>query len=90
MLNKEGLIKEASNGNGGIFNSMLKKGVIDDLEKRGVKWVFIGSVDNILLKSVDSLLLGLTVSEGNQIGTRTVLKRDPEERYVFCVNKTIR
>ena len=85
LLNKEGLIKEASNGNGGIFNSMLKKGVIDDLEKRGVEWVFIGSVDNILLKSVDSLLLGLTVSEGNQIGTRTVLKRDPEERVgVLC------
>lgn len=85
LLNKEGLIKEASNGNGGIFNSMQKKGVIDDMEKRGIEWVFIGSVDNILLKSVDSLLLGLTVSEGNEIGTRTVLKRSPEERVgVFC------
>lgn len=85
LLNKQGLIKEASNGNGGIFNSMLKKGVIADMEKRGVEWVFIGSVDNILLKSVDSLLLGLTASEGNEIGTRTVLKRSPEERVgVFC------
>lgn len=85
LLNKEGLIKEASNGNGGIFNSMLKKGAIADMEKRGIEWIFIGSVDNILLKLVDSLLLGLTVSEGNQIGTRTVLKRDPEERVgVLC------
>lgn len=85
LLNKEGLIKEASNGNGGIFNSMLKKGAIDDMEKRGIEWVFIGSVDNILLKSVDSLLLGLTVSEGNEIGTRTVLKRNSEERVgVLC------
>lgn len=55
------------------------------MEKRGIEWIFIGSVDNILLKLVDSLLLGLTVSEGNQIGTRTVLKRDPEERVgVLC------
>ena len=85
LLNKEGLIKEASNGNGGIFNSMLKKGAIADMEKRGIEWIFIGSVDNILLKLVDSLLLGLTISEGNQIGTRTVLKRDPEERVgVLC------
>ncbi|MGN1270446.1 MAG: UTP--glucose-1-phosphate uridylyltransferase [Clostridia bacterium] len=85
LLSKEGLIKEASNGNGGIFNSMLKKGVIDDMEQRGIEWVFIGSVDNILLKLVDSLLLGLTVSEGNEIGTRTVLKRDPEEKVgVLC------
>ncbi len=85
ILNRQGLIKEASNGNGGIFNSMLKKGVIADMEKRGIEWVFIGSVDNILLKYVDSLLLGLTASQGNEIGTRTVLKRDPEERVgVLC------
>lgn len=85
ILNRQGLIKEASNGNGGIFNSMLKKGVIADMEKRGIEWVFIGSVDNILLKYVDSLLLGLTISQGNEIGTRTVLKRDPQERVgVLC------
>ena len=85
LIGKDGYIKEASNGNGGIFNSMLKKGVIADMEKRGIEWVFIGSVDNILLKYVDILLLGLTVSEGNQIGTRTVLKRSPDEKVgVLC------
>lgn len=93
LLNEEGklligedkLIKEASNGNGGIFNSMLKKGAIKDMENRGIEWVFIGSVDNILLKYVDVLLLGLTSSNGNKIGTRTVLKRNPEEKVgVLC------
>lgn len=85
LIGKDGLIKEASNGNGGIFNSMLKEGVIADMEKRGIEWVFIGAVDNILLKSVDSLLLGLTIEKGYQIGTRTVLKRSPDERVgVLC------
>ncbi len=85
LIGKNGLIKEASNGNGGIFNSMLKKGVISDMEKRGIEWVFIGSVDNILLKYVDTLLLGLTSSQGNEIGTRTVLKRSPDEKVgVLC------
>lgn len=85
LIGKDGLIREASNGNGGIFNSMLKKGVIADMEKRGIEWIFIGSVDNILLKYVDTLLIGLTVKEGNQIGTRTVLKRSPEEKVgVLC------
>lgn len=85
LIGKDGKIKKASNGNGGIFNSMLKKGVIADMEKRGIEWVFIGSVDNILLKYVDTLLLGLTVSQGNQIGTRTVLKRSPDEKVgVLC------
>ena len=89
LIGKDGLIKEASNGNGGIFNSMLKKGVIADMEKRGIEWIFIGSVDNILLKYVDALLLGLTVSQGNQIGTRTVLKRSPDEKVgVLCKQNT--
>lgn len=85
LVGKDGLIKEASNGNGGIFNSMLKKGAIADMDKRGIEWLFIGSVDNILLKYVDVLLLGLTASKGNQIGTRTVLKRSPDEKVgVLC------
>lgn len=85
LVGKDGIIKEASNGNGGIFNSMLKKGAIEDMDKRGIEWVFIGSVDNILLKNVDVLLLGLTASRGNQIGTRTVLKRSPDEKVgVLC------
>lgn len=85
LVGKDGIIKEASNGNGGIFNSMLKKGAIEDMDKRGIEWVFIGSVDNILLKNVDALLLGLTSSRGNQIGTRTVLKRSPDEKVgVLC------
>lgn len=85
LIGEDGLIKEASNGNGGIFNSMLKKGAIEDMDKRGIEWVFIGSVDNILLKYVDVLLLGLTASKGNQIGTRTVLKRSPDEKVgVLC------
>lgn len=85
LVGKDGIIKEASNGNGGIFNSMLKKGAIDDMDKRGIEWLFIGSVDNILLKNVDVLLLGLTASRGNQIGTRTVLKRSPDEKVgVLC------
>ena len=85
LIDKNKHIKQASNGNGGIFNSMLKNGIIDDLEKRRVEWIFIGSVDNILLKNVDPMLIGLTVTKKNEIGTKTILKRSPEERVgVFC------
>ena len=85
LIGEDGCIKEASNGNGGIFSSMAQNGVIQDMESKGIEWVFIGSVDNILLKYVDTLLIGLTVSEKNQIGTRTVLKNSPEEKVgVLC------
>ncbi len=87
ILNKNKTIKKASNGNGGIFKSMLKDGVISDMEKRGIEWIFIGAIDNILLKNVDIRLIGLTKSTNNLIGTKTVLKESPEEKVgVFCKN----
>ena len=85
LIDEDKTIKKASNGNGGIFNSMKKNAVIDDMEKKGIEWIFIGSVDNVLLKNVDVLLIGLTVSRNNLIGTRTVSKKNPEEKVgVFC------
>ena len=37
-------------------NDMLKNGVLDDMDKKGIEWVFIGSVDNILLKNLSKPL----------------------------------
>lgn len=85
FINEDRTIKKASNGNGGIFNSMKRNKIIDNMESKGIEWVFIGSVDNILLKNVDVLLIGLTVANNNLIGTRTVLKNNPNEKVgVFC------
>mgnify|MGYP002508548223 CR=1 FL=1 len=43
LISENKMIKEASDGNGGIFKSMAINGCLADMEKRGVKWVFIGS-----------------------------------------------
>ena len=78
-------IKYAADGNGCIYKSMRLDGVLDDMKQKGIKWVFIGAVDNALLNMVDPILLGLTVCDGNQIGSKSVVKRSPEEPVgVFC------
>ena len=78
-------IKYASDGNGCIYKAMRKNGIIEDMKEKGIKWVFIGSVDNALLNMVDPILLGLTVSQNNMIGSKSVVKRSPEEPVgVFC------
>lgn len=85
LINEFGMIKQAADGNGGIFSTMIKNGIVKDLKDKGIEWIFIGSIDNILLKPVDSLLLGLTISQNNEIGTRTILKREPKEKVgVLC------
>ena len=80
ILGKDGLIKQASDGNGGIFYSMAEKGILDELKKKKIEWIFIGSVDNLLVKYVDTLLLGLAIEKQVKIATRTVLKNNPQER----------
>ncbi len=78
-------IKLASDGNGSIYKSMKKEGILDDMKKRGIEWIFIGAVDNALLNMCDPILLGLTIDEGNEIGSKSVVKANPHERVgVFC------
>lgn len=85
IIDKNHLIKEASDGNGSIYQSMKKDGIIEDMKKNNVKWIFVGGVDNILLKIVDPVLTGLTIKENNKISSKSVVKTNPKEKVgVFC------
>lgn len=85
ILQEPYLIKEAANGNGNVFNSMKKHNIIDDLEKNNIKWISFGGVDNILLKNVDPLLLGLAIKQKYQIASKSIFKQNPlEKTAVYC------
>lgn len=85
IIDKNCLIKEASDGNGSIYQSMKKDGIIEDMKKNNIKWIFVGGVDNILLKIVDPVLTGLTIKENNKISSKSVVKTNPKEKVgVFC------
>lgn len=80
MLDENYNIKKASDGNGSIFKSMYIKGVLEDMKEKGIEWVYIGSIDNVLLKMVDTLLMGVAIKEGSEIATRSIFKNTPRER----------
>lgn len=85
VVDNNKLIKLASDGNGSIYKSLKESNVIEDMKKRGIEWVFVGGVDNILLRVVDPILTGVTISEGNLISSKSVVKKDAKERVgVFC------
>ena len=78
-------IKLAADGNGCIYKAMKESGILYDMKQKGIDWIFIGSVDNALLNMVDPLLVGLTIIEGNEIGSKSVAKANPKEKVgVFC------
>ena len=85
ILDKDCSIKEAADGNGCIYAAMAKAGVIEKMKKMGIKWIFIGSVDNALLNMVDPILVGLTIDQKHEIASKSVAKANPHERVgVFC------
>ena len=85
VVDKNKLIKEASDGNGSIYKSLKKSGLLDQMKKDSIEWIFVGGVDNILLRIVDPILVGVTVTENNLISSKSVVKKNPKERVgVFC------
>ncbi len=85
LMNKEKKIKEASDGNGGTYSSLRRSGCLADMKERGIKWIFIGGVDNVLLKMVDVMLLGMAIKQNVQIASKSVVKANPHEKVgVFC------
>lgn len=85
LIDENGKIKEAADGHGGIFQSMLRDGVIYDMKARGIEWVFIGGVDNVLVKPVDAVLIGLAEDKNVLAAGKSLVKANPQEKVgVFC------
>ena len=85
VIDQNKLIKEASDGNGSIYKSLKDANLINQMKEDGIEWIFVGGVDNILLKIVDPVLTGLTITENNLISSKSVVKKNAKERVgVFC------
>ena len=85
LVNEEGFLKLAADGHGGVFESMLKSGVLQDMNNKGVEWVFIGPVDNPLVNMVDPIFVAIADNKKCMAAGKSVVKARPEERVgVFC------
>ncbi len=85
LIDENHKIKEASDGHGGIFHSMYKEGIVYDMKARGIEWVFIGGVDNVLVKPVDPILIGLAIKQKAVAAGKSLVKANAHEKVgVFC------
>ena len=85
LMQEGGLVKQAANGHGGTLASMEKCGVIDEMKNNGIEWVFINGVDNVLVKPVDPLLMGMSIHNKVLGAVKSIEKTDPKEKVgVFC------
>ena len=74
------------NGNGGWFYSMSVTGILDDVHQRGIEWLNIFAVDNVLQRIADPVFVGATIDSGRVSGAKVVRKADPNEKVgVLCL-----
>ena len=86
MLSDKGVVSTAPNGNGGWYASMIRSGISEELEKRGIEWLNVFAVDNVLQRMADPCFIGAVIESGKQSGAKVVAKAAPEERVgVMCL-----
>ena len=75
------------NGNGGWFSSMKRAGLVDDLKEKGVEWLNIYAVDNVLQRIADPIFVGASILAGVNCGAKVLSKNDPYEKVgVLCLD----
>ena len=78
-------VKEASDGNGGVFVALRNSKMIEDMKQHNIKWVYVCGVDNIMANMADEVLLGLAIKNNVQSASKSVKKAYPEEKVgIFC------
>ena len=85
LIDENGLVKEAADGHGGIYDALVKNGMTKKMRELGVEWVFIGGVDNCLVKMVDPVLMGVAIDKNVSVAGKSLVKANPHEKVgVFC------
>ncbi len=85
ILDEKGFVKLAADGHGGIFEALFKNNIINDMKEKKVEWIFVGPIDNPLIKMIDEIFIGITVEKNVLVSGKSLVKANPNEKVgVFC------
>lgn len=87
ILESKSSIASAPDGNGGVYTSLQSSGALEDMKKRGVKWINIISIDNALVKIADPIFIGCCIAKHVQVGNKVVRKMSNEAVGVIVVRE---
>lgn len=86
LMEGKGTVSMSPNGNGGWFSSMVRAGLLDEIRAKGIEWINVFAVDNVLQRIADPSFFGAVLLSGCESGGKVVSKADPDEKVgVLCL-----
>ena len=86
ILEEKDKIFLSPNGNGGWFSSIAKAGLLEEIKNKGIEWINVFAVDNVLQQIADPAFIGSVICSECESGGKVVSKASPNEKVgVLCL-----